>query len=120
MSSRQYRNRQSETSAAKSGQSLFAFLICHALLSRVRVRLVLGAASHHTDPHGASRPGASKCLTSSCWPSGSASSRCRSATRSPAIDSEEAFMMFDYSLAGLVTVGLMIYLTYALLKPERL
>jgi K+-transporting ATPase KdpF subunit len=28
-------------------------------------------------------------------------------------------MMFDYSLAGLVTVGLMIYLTYALLKPER-
>jgi K+-transporting ATPase KdpF subunit len=29
-------------------------------------------------------------------------------------------MIFDYSLAGLVTVGLMIYLTYALLKPERL
>ena len=29
-------------------------------------------------------------------------------------------MMFDYSLASLVTVGLMIYLTYALLKPERL
>jgi len=29
-------------------------------------------------------------------------------------------MMFDYSLAGLVTVGLLIYLTYALLKPERL
>jgi K+-transporting ATPase KdpF subunit len=28
-------------------------------------------------------------------------------------------MMFDYSLAALVTVGLMIYLTYALLKPER-
>lgn len=28
-------------------------------------------------------------------------------------------MMFDYSLAGLVTVGLMIYLVYALLKPER-
>jgi K+-transporting ATPase KdpF subunit len=28
-------------------------------------------------------------------------------------------MMFDYSLAGLVTVGLLIYLTYALLKPER-
>ena len=28
-------------------------------------------------------------------------------------------MMFDYSLAGLVTAGLMIYLTYALLKPER-
>jgi K+-transporting ATPase KdpF subunit len=29
-------------------------------------------------------------------------------------------MIFDYSLAGLVTVGLMTYLTYALLKPERL
>ena len=29
-------------------------------------------------------------------------------------------MMFDYSFAGLVTVGLMIYLVYALLKPERL
>ena len=29
-------------------------------------------------------------------------------------------MVFDYSLAGLVTVGLLIYLTYALLKPERL
>jgi K+-transporting ATPase KdpF subunit len=29
-------------------------------------------------------------------------------------------MIFDYSLAGLVTVGLIIYLVYALLKPERL
>ena len=29
-------------------------------------------------------------------------------------------MIFDFSLAGLVTVGLMIYLVYALLKPERL
>ncbi|MGA7486567.1 MAG: K(+)-transporting ATPase subunit F [Xanthobacteraceae bacterium] len=29
-------------------------------------------------------------------------------------------MMFDYSLAGLVTAGLMIYLVYALLRPERL
>jgi K+-transporting ATPase KdpF subunit len=28
-------------------------------------------------------------------------------------------MLFDYSLAGLVTAGLMIYLTYALLRPER-
>ncbi len=28
-------------------------------------------------------------------------------------------MIFDYSLAALVTVGLMIYLTYALLQPER-
>jgi K+-transporting ATPase KdpF subunit len=28
-------------------------------------------------------------------------------------------MTFDYSLAGLVTLGLLIYLTYALLRPER-
>jgi K+-transporting ATPase KdpF subunit len=42
------------------------------------------------------------------------------ATPSPAIGFEEAAMIFDYSLAGLVTVGLMIYLVYALLRPERL
>jgi K+-transporting ATPase KdpF subunit len=28
-------------------------------------------------------------------------------------------MMFDYWLAGLVVVGLLVYLTYALLKPEK-
>lgn len=28
-------------------------------------------------------------------------------------------MMFDYSLAGIVSAGLLIYLTYALLRPER-
>ncbi len=28
-------------------------------------------------------------------------------------------MIFDYSLAALVTIGLMIYLIYALLRPER-
>jgi K+-transporting ATPase KdpF subunit len=28
-------------------------------------------------------------------------------------------MIFDYSLAGLVTLGLLAYLTYALLRPER-
>jgi K+-transporting ATPase KdpF subunit len=28
-------------------------------------------------------------------------------------------MIFDYSLAGLVTVALLVYLTYALLKPEQ-
>jgi K+-transporting ATPase KdpF subunit len=27
-------------------------------------------------------------------------------------------MIFDYSLAGLVTTGLMFYLVYALLRPE--
>ena len=28
-------------------------------------------------------------------------------------------MVFDYSLAGLVSAGLLLYLTYALLRPER-
>lgn len=29
-------------------------------------------------------------------------------------------MIFDYSLASLVVAGLMIYLVYALLRPEQL
>ena len=28
-------------------------------------------------------------------------------------------MMFDYALAGFVSMGLLAYLTYALLRPER-
>ena len=28
-------------------------------------------------------------------------------------------MLLDYSLAGFVTAGLLIYLIYALLRPER-
>jgi K+-transporting ATPase KdpF subunit len=28
-------------------------------------------------------------------------------------------MTFDYSLAAIVTIGLTIYLVYALLRPER-
>ena len=28
-------------------------------------------------------------------------------------------MVFDYSLAALVAIGLLIYLIYALLRPER-
>jgi K+-transporting ATPase KdpF subunit len=28
-------------------------------------------------------------------------------------------MIFDHSLAALVTAGLLVYLTYALLKPEQ-
>jgi K+-transporting ATPase KdpF subunit len=28
-------------------------------------------------------------------------------------------MIFDYSLAGLVAAGLLVYLTYALVRPER-
>jgi K+-transporting ATPase KdpF subunit len=39
--------------------------------------------------------------------------------RSRAIGCEEAAMSFDYALGGLVTAVLLIYLTYALLRPER-
>ena len=28
-------------------------------------------------------------------------------------------MILDYTLAGLVTLGLLVYLTYALVRPER-
>jgi K+-transporting ATPase KdpF subunit len=28
-------------------------------------------------------------------------------------------MIFDYALAGLVTLGLLVYLVYALIRPER-
>jgi K+-transporting ATPase KdpF subunit len=28
-------------------------------------------------------------------------------------------VIFDYTLAGVVSAGLLIYLTYALLRPER-
>lgn len=28
-------------------------------------------------------------------------------------------MTFDYTLAGIVTAGLLVYLIYALLRPER-
>ena len=28
-------------------------------------------------------------------------------------------MIFDYLLAGIVTAALLVYLTYALLKPEK-
>jgi K+-transporting ATPase KdpF subunit len=28
-------------------------------------------------------------------------------------------MIFDYVLAGLVTLGVLVYLLYALLRPER-
>ncbi len=28
-------------------------------------------------------------------------------------------MTFDYSLAAIVSLGLLVYLTYALLRPER-
>jgi K+-transporting ATPase KdpF subunit len=32
---------------------------------------------------------------------------------------EEAAMILDYSLAAIVTIGILCYLTYALIHPER-
>ena len=44
----------------------------------------------------------------------------RSATPSRATGSEEiASWLLDYILGSLVTLGLLVYLTYALLRPER-
>ena len=40
-------------------------------------------------------------------------------TPSPATDSEEPAMPIDYILAGGVTVGLLVDLVYALVRPER-
>jgi K+-transporting ATPase KdpF subunit len=37
----------------------------------------------------------------------------------PATGCEETTMTFDYTVASIVTVGLLIYLTYALLQPEK-
>jgi K+-transporting ATPase KdpF subunit len=37
----------------------------------------------------------------------------------PASGYRERAMIFDYSLAGLVSFALLFYLTYALLRPER-
>ena len=37
----------------------------------------------------------------------------------PAKGCEERTMTFDYTLAGIVSAALLIYLTYALLRPER-
>jgi K+-transporting ATPase KdpF subunit len=31
----------------------------------------------------------------------------------------EAAMVFDYVLGGVVTLGLLVYLAYALIRPER-
>ena len=56
---------------------------------------------------------------SSCWPPVLVFSRFPSATPTPATGSEEKAMIFDYSLAALVIAGLLFYLTYALLRPER-
>jgi K+-transporting ATPase KdpF subunit len=37
----------------------------------------------------------------------------------PATGCEERTMLIEYILGGAVTLGLLVYLTYALLRPER-
>jgi K+-transporting ATPase KdpF subunit len=38
---------------------------------------------------------------------------------SPAIAFEESLMTIDYALGAIVTLGLFVYLIYALIRPER-
>ena len=40
-------------------------------------------------------------------------------TKSPATVSEESPMFFDYTLGALVTFGILVYLIFALIRPER-
>src|SRR6267154_197303 len=59
------------------------------------------------------------CWMSSCWPSASVSSWWRWVTPTPANGFRRTTMIFDYSLAAIVSAGLLFYLTYALLRPEQ-
>jgi K+-transporting ATPase KdpF subunit len=52
-------------------------------------------------------------------PPGSAFSCWRFFTPSPATACEARAMTFDYSLAALVTLGILFYLVYALVRPEQ-
>jgi K+-transporting ATPase KdpF subunit len=38
---------------------------------------------------------------------------------SPATGCEESTMTLDYTLGAIVTLGLLVYLVYALIRPER-
>ena len=60
-------------------------------------------------------------LEFSCWPSASASFAAAAVGYTYACERlwRRTTMIFDYALAGLVSAGLLFYLTYALLRPER-
>jgi len=60
-----------------------------------------------------------KCSTRCIWRSALASLPWRCFTSLPATVFEEASMIFDYTLGGAVTFGLLIYLVYALIRPEK-
>ena len=59
------------------------------------------------------------CSISSFWGWVPSSSLRPAPTRISASGCEEMAMSFDYVLATIVVVGILIYLTYALLRPER-
>ncbi len=40
-------------------------------------------------------------------------------TPSPAITCENTAMMLDYLLGAIVTLGVLVYLIYALIRPEK-
>ena len=58
-------------------------------------------------------------MTRCIWRSVSAFSPSLFFTPWLAIGSEEAAMLLDYALGGAVTFGLLVYLVYALTRPEK-
>lgn len=69
-------------------------------------------------PHPAERWSVS-CWISSTLSVAASSSRSPSSTRPPATAFKEQIMIVDYILGGAVTLGLLVYLAYALIRPER-
>jgi K+-transporting ATPase KdpF subunit len=63
--------------------------------------------------------GVPSCSTRCFSRSASAFSPAPCFTSSHAIVSEEHSMIFDYALSGAVMLGLLVYLVYALTRPER-
>src|ERR1019366_5336526 len=59
------------------------------------------------------------CSTWPTWWLAPFSSRFARSTRSPATLCEGRAMIFDYVLGSIVTIGLLVYLVYALIRPER-
>ena len=47
------------------------------------------------------------------------SSACACCTRSPATVCEDTGMTLDLTLGAIVTIGMLVYLVYALIRPER-
>src|SRR5258708_36763434 len=70
---------------------------------------VLECAADQRSPHG---PGLRRCRDSVLCHCGRVRRRLRSARR-------ESLMTLDYIVGLIVTLGLLVYLTYAFLKPEK-